>query len=347
MTISINDWKSFCRLALVAKGVAEDAADVQAQVLLFAEARGLGSHGLGLLPDYVANIEKGAVNPRPDMRVVGEGAAYALVDADNGLGAVAGVFATRVAIGKAQAAGVATVTVRNSNHFGAAAYYALAGAEAGMVAEVSSNAPPMMAPVGGRGRVLGNNPIAVAVPTGPGTAMVVDLALSKVSAGRIINAATAGEAIPRGWLLTPEGQESTDPNDYHAGGALVPLGEHKGYALALAVEALAGGLSGAGMATEVNSFRRTPDLPSRTGHLIRMTKIEAFMEREAFFARMADLKAMMESAGRVDDAVPILFPGERGSARHELALAEGLMPPALIIGRLRKMAAGLGIAFPA
>ena len=314
----------FATGVLTSAGIAQQQAEVVADVIVFADESGIPSHGTMALAHYIHHLESGGINPNPSIVTVSEGAAYAIIDADNSLGAVAAKHAASIAIAKADHAGVATVTVRNSNHFGAGAYYALMGVEAGMLGEVFSNVPPMMAPTGGKKRVLGNNPLSIAAPAGQHPNFVLDMAMSAAAGGRIIGAAAAGKSIPEGWLLDVDGAPTTDPQDFHRGGALVPFGGYKGYGLALAAEAFAGVLSGSGICTEVKSFRRDPTEPSRTGHTFRMTKIEAFLPLPEFRSRMDFLMHEMKSSPKADGVQEIMIPGEPEAVARDRSRTSGV-----------------------
>ena len=347
VSITSSALHDFSVATLVAAGIPADHAATVADVLVFADERGVASHGTMALDHYVHHLQSGGVNPSPNVRVLSEAAAYAVVDADNSLGAVAASFAIRLAIRKAGEAGLALVTVRNSNHFGAGAYYAMLAAQAGMIGEVFSNVPPMMAPTGGKRRMLGNNPLSIAVPAKAHAPLVLDMAMSAAAGGRVIGAAAAGKKIPEGWLLDADGRPTTDPQDFHRGGALVPFGGYKGYGLALAVEAIAGVLSGAGVGTQVTSFRRQPTQPSHTGHTFRVTNIAPFMPLDEFRTRMDFLIDEMKNSPKADGVDEILVPGELEERAVARSRANGIRLAGETYAALVELSSRFKIAPPA
>lgn len=336
----------FCVSALAACGLSQaDARDVAA-VLVFADKRGIASHGCSTLPGYVHHLRAGTLNPRPDVRLVSDTAACAVVDGDGGLGAITAIRCARLAVEKARACGIGCVGARNSNHFGAAAYYALIMSEAGMIGEVVSTAPPVMAPTGGRGRVLGNNPYAVAVPTRDDPALVLDMATSVAAGRKVIGAAEAGHPVPEGWLLDALGNPSTDPGDFLRGGALLPFGGHKGFGLSLVFEVLAGVLTGAGPDGPTGERTGGAPAPDGIGHLFRATDIAAFMPRDAFLDRMEGLRQRMKAARAAPGARDVVIPGERAHAEQATSDRLGVPIGQETLDALAKLASILGISPP-
>nr|WP_281394699.1 Ldh family oxidoreductase [Xanthobacter tagetidis] len=337
----------FCVRALMAGGLSEaDARDVAA-VLVFADKRGIASHGCATLPGYVHHLAAGTLNPRPDVHLVSDARACAVIDGDGGPGAVTALRCARLAVEKAKASGIGCVAARNSTHFGAGGYYALLMAQAGMIGEVISTAPPVMAPTGGQGRVLGNNPYAVAVPTRDDPALVFDMATSVAAGRKVIGSAAAGQPVPDGWLLDALGNPSTDPGDFLRGGALLPFGGHKGFGLALVFEVFAGILTGTGPDGEAMG-KATGAAPGQggTGHIFRATDVAAFMPLDAFHDRMAGLRGRMKAANRPGAAAGVILPGERAHAEAERSDRLGVPLAQETLDALTGMASALGIAPP-
>jgi LDH2 family malate/lactate/ureidoglycolate dehydrogenase len=233
----------------------------------------------------------------------------ATLDGGAGLGHVAASEATSLAIDKARKSGVAVVLVRNSNHCGALGHYALSCAEAGLIGVFVSNCPPVMTVTGSRTRVLGNGPTAYGAPNPAGVPIVFDAAMSVVAGGRIQMARERRQPVPLGWIVDADGRATTDPEDFVNGGALVPVGDHKGYGLALFGELLAGVLSGAAMAAQIGS-NLTPERPTGTGHAAIAIDIKALMPPADFATRVAELARMIKSAPTADGVEAIQLPGE-------------------------------------
>ena len=308
---------------LVHETVTEADAHVVADAIVRTELRGVHTHGLWFLPVYVSALRTGVIRARARPNVVNETPATAVVDADGSFGHVAMQFAADVAATKAVALGTATVLVKNSNHFGAAGYFALRLAESGLVSMLGSNGPPIMTVPGARGRVICNQPIAYGIPGVDGSDPIVfDIALSTVAGAKVAQADARGTDLQPGCLVTADGTATSDPGELFAGGALTPLGGHKGYGLALLVELLAGALSGAGMTSQVSSL--TGNAPTRTGHWLTVLAPGAFLEADDFASRVAWLRHHLQHATANDGVEPVRLPGERASAHEAESLAGGL-----------------------
>ncbi|HWT22747.1 MAG TPA: Ldh family oxidoreductase, partial [Solirubrobacteraceae bacterium] len=236
---------------LAGAGLEREAASTVAATLVDASLRGVDSHGVARTPIYVERLLAGGVNGRPQPRIEREQGALALMDGDAGPGQVAGVRATDHSIALAQRYGAGVVAVRNSNHYGAAGYYAIRAARAGLIGISTTNSDPLVIPFGGRDPALGTNPIAFAAPLPGGEVMCLDMATSQVAMNKVFNARDDGRPIPEGWGVDAEGRTTTDPAAVAAG---VPLGGYKGYGLAVMVEVLSGVLTGAGVAHSVGQL---------------------------------------------------------------------------------------------
>ena len=247
---------------LGALGMAEDDARVVADVLLFADARGVSSHGLAHLAFNVDLIRRGA-DPMGRPAVVGDEGGALTIDAKNAMGHVAVAFAMEQAIERARSTGVAAAAVANSNHCGAMGAYAGMAVDAGMVGIAMTNTLPSMAPWGGVERLVGNNPLAVGMPTGGDPTFLLDMSFSSVARGRLAVAAREGGGIPEGWALDSRGAPTTDPT---AGldGLLVPIGGPKGIGLSLVSGVLSSLLSGGLYGGELGSLETGP-IPGRDG----------------------------------------------------------------------------------
>lgn len=237
---------------LEAWSMTSENATLCAEHIVYADLRAIDSHGAAMMPFYHRRYESGRLSPNPDIRVVQEDSATALVDGGGGLGHLAGDFAIRVAIAKAQEAGVAAVGVRNSWHFGAAGVYASRAAENGLIAMVTTTTPtPSVIPTGGRDPRLGTNPIAFVAPGQQGKAFALDMATSTVSRGKLLDRWRRGRGIPSLWAIDTNGRPVSNGRRAFEDRRLTPLGaspegsSHKGYGLALMVEILSGLLTSA------------------------------------------------------------------------------------------------------
>lgn len=319
--------------ALTARGVPQPDAAVVADSLVDAELEGQASHGLLRLPFLLRRLDAGLINPTPRVSVVAAKASSALIDADNGLGPVAGVAAIELAVAKARAAGCAVVAVRGSNHLGAMGFYVKRGAGADALTLGFSNTPPAMAPPGGRTRFLGTNPIACGIPTS-NEPVVIDMATSQVARGRLLKAAASGTKIPIGWALDAGGRDTDDPR---AGldGSLVPLGGPKGFALSLIVEVLTGVLAGAAVGPEVAGTFQPSAIPSNVGHSFLAIDPEAF--GFDFRSRMDRLAGSIRAVAAVDAGTPVRVPGDRRRQERATRQRDGIDVDGAVIREVEEL----------
>jgi len=332
--------EEFCRHLLVRAGMTEAEAAVVAAVLVDASLEGVETHGVSRLPVYVRCLRRGRINPRPQLAVRRDGA-VALVDGDNGMGQLVGVRAMEVAVQLAREYGVGAAAVKRSNHFGAASYYCKLAARAGMVGVAFTNSSPGIPPWGGRRAYLGTNPIAFAFP-GPEYPVVVDLSSSTVARGNIILAAREGKPIPAGWALDREGRPTTDPRAALEG-AVLPVGGAKGYALALAVEVMAGILTGASFGPRVGWIYDDGLEPADVGHFFLALDIGRFLPREEFVARLGMMIREVKAVPLAEGYNEIFVPGERRFLRAQKQRLEGIPLEPGLIAELNRLAAEAGV----
>lgn len=254
-------------------GLPEEGAKAFAEVLVEAELEGLRSHGLARLPIYTAQLERGGLNPRPRMALRWVRPGLALLDADGAPGPWAALEAVAALVPVAKEQGLAAVAVRRAGHVGPLGPYVRRLAQAGLVGLAFANTPPALAP----GPVLGTNPMALGAPMEP-EPLVVDLALSVVSRGKILERAQRGEPIPEGWAVDREGRPTTDPKAALEG-ALLPIGGGKGLALAVLVEVLAGALAGDVLSSELPLPWKVPESPLYPGFLLIAVEFQGVADR--------------------------------------------------------------------
>jgi ureidoglycolate dehydrogenase (NAD+) len=269
------------RQMLAAAGMEAGEARVVAQCLVEANLRGVDSHGVLRLPQYVDALRRGVINRSPQPRIVARRGAVALVDADGGYGYRPTFQAVSVAVDLARAIGVGVVGVRNSHHFGMAASYTLRAAEAGVIGFVTTTATPTLVPPGGARACVGNNPVSWAVPRRPPRPpLVLDMALGEVAPGKIRLAAEEGRSIPPGWAYDTSGRPTPDPQEALRSRMLAPVGNHKGYGLAVIMDVLAGVLTGSpfGLRSDSHGERQ-----GAVGHLVLALDPGHFVGREQFY----------------------------------------------------------------
>jgi LDH2 family malate/lactate/ureidoglycolate dehydrogenase len=330
-----------------AVGVTPADADAIAEVLVFADLRGVESHGVQFAPRYVRGLARKLINPLPTVAVVREHGAIAVMDADNGLGFISARTAMTRAVELARVHGIGCVTVRNSNHFGPAAFYAMMALEAGMIGHATTDGPPHTVAWGARTPVLSNDPVAWAFPTAGRWPIVVDTALTGVKE-KIRLAAQRGKSIPSDWAVGPDGRPTTDPQ-VALEGALLPIGQHKGSGLIMANELLCGALAGAKFSFEVSpALVQGADHHDRwsCGHFLVAINIEAFVERGEFEARAADLAQAVRTAPKAEGVERIYMPGEPEEELTARRLTEGIPLPQTTLDALDAVAREVGAPVP-
>jgi LDH2 family malate/lactate/ureidoglycolate dehydrogenase len=323
-----------------------DAATV-VRVQIDADLTGMYSHGMRAVPTYLRRIEAGIINPQPRLRTVAEHPSAATVDGDAGPGQVVAHHAMSRCIEKARQQGIAFVTARNSNHFGAAGYYARMAANENLVGFATTNGNLVLAPVGGISPTLGNNPMAYAFPAGEEPPVVLDVATSVVAGGKIDLAAAEGDSLPAGWAMDASSQPTLDPVKASRGLG-IPLGAptagHKGFGLAFAMEILAGALSGANFGTQHTLEVESGPRPWNEGHFFCALDPALVMPLGDFTGRIDQLVRQTRAAETRLVTERPRAPGELAHARRERALADGLQLPVSIYGAIKALADDQGLS---
>lgn len=319
------DLVDFCRRCFIAVGMKADEALAVAANLVEADLRGVESHGVVRLPIYVERLAAGANNPRPEVRVVRETRTTAVVDGDNGMGQWVGMRAMEIAVAKAAREGEPSwVTVRNSNHFGAAALYAEMAVKAGMIGlAFTIGGINHMVPWGGAEAMLGNNPFAMAFPAGRERPVVLDMACSVAARGKIIVAAKEGRPIPADWAIGPDGQPTTDAR-VALEGFVAPVGGPKGYALTLAIGLMSTMLSGAAFGSEVTHMYEDMTRPQNLGHAFAALPVACFEDPETYARRMEKAVADMRGVKRAPGVERVYLPGEREALLMDARRRDGV-----------------------
>lgn len=303
--------ENFCVTVFKKIGVPADAALIAAKNLIEADLRGVYSHGVVRFPIYVKRILDGGTNAKANVRAIRQTRTTAVVDGDNGLGHYVGVRAMEMAIEKASEGDCAFVAVNNSNHFGAAAYYAEMAARKNMIGfSFTIGAINHMAPWGGAEAVLGNNPFAIAFPTREASPIVLDMACSVAARGKIIVAAKEGKPIPGDWATGPDGLPTTDAVEALKG-FVIPVGGPKGYSLTLAVGMLSTMLSGAHFGRDVGDLYEKTTTAQNSGHLFGVLPVASFDDLDAYLDRMDKGVQDIRGAKKATGVERIYLPGER------------------------------------
>ncbi|HRD58124.1 MAG TPA: Ldh family oxidoreductase [Ferruginibacter sp.] len=312
---------NFSKLVFEKMGCSNKQATEAANVLLSADLRGVDSHGVARLSGYVRLWEAQRVNAQPDIKIIHESPSTAVVDGDSGLGLVVAPFAMQVAIDKAKNAGTGWVSVQNSNHFGIAGVHAMMALEQDMIGIAMTNASALVAPTFSTEKLLGTNPIAVAIPAGKEPAFVADFATTTAANGKLEILQRKNKPAPAGWVQTKDGSQSTNANELKNGGALLPLGSdrehssHKGYMLGSIVDIFSAILSGANYGPWVPPFPAYVPMPQNMpgkgiGHFFGAMRIDAFRTAEDFKANMDQWIQRFRNAKTVAGEEKVIIPGE-------------------------------------
>ena len=316
-------------------GCPNDQAIEAANVLLSADLRGVDSHGVARLVGYLRLYEKNRINSKPQLSVVHETPSTAVVDGDAGLGLVVGPYAMRLAIEKAKNVGTGWIAVKNSNHYGIAGYHAMMALEADCIGISMTNASPLVAPTYSKERLLGTNPIAVAVPAGNEPPFVADMATTTAANGKLEILQRKNESAPLGWLQDKEGQPTQAAQGIVEGGALLPLGgdrehgSHKGFILGSIVDILSAVLSGANFGPWVPPFVSflDPDpnpVGAGIGHFFGALRIDAFRPASEFKTHMDIWIKRFRNAVTINETNKVIIPGDPERQMDQLRRKEGI-----------------------
>jgi LDH2 family malate/lactate/ureidoglycolate dehydrogenase len=293
----------------VAVGIAAVDAQVVAADLVAADLEGIASHGVMLLPMYVERINKGSVSRRSAGEVISDRGAAMVIDAGNALGQLTSRQAVKLAVARAREIGLAAVAVRNGFHFGTAGRYARMMAEHNCVGIVLSNTRPLMPAPGAAEALVGNNPIAIALPSAGDFPVEADLALSATAMGKIRLAAAAGESIPGDWAVDSQGRPTTDPAAAIKG-MLLPAAGPKGFGLAFVIDLLCGGLSEGAVGAEVRPLYGDPAEAYRCSHFFLAIHAGHFPVGERFAERVRDQAMRVSRSKRGAGVERVYAPGE-------------------------------------
>jgi len=338
-----TDLRQFARSAFITAGLSARDAAVMADSLVMSDLRGTHSHGVVRLPFLIDRLRKGGANASPDIRVVNDAPATAMLDGDRALGAITATRAMDLAMTKARSQGVGLVAATNSDFIGACAHFAMMALPHDMIGIAWTNGAPGMAPWGGRGHTIGNNPIAFAAPGGTQGPIVLDMALSVAAGGRVRLAAKRNERIPSGWMIDRDGRDTNDPGDLADGGSLLALG-YKGYGLAVFGEILCGVLTGSRILGEVPAWFAETHREVANGHMHIAIDIARFVTPADFRKRIDDLASMLKATPLIPGVDEILLPGERAWRVSREQAVDGIRLPGEVVADLGVLATALGLA---
>ena len=306
-----------------AKGASEEEAEIVATHQVKANLVGHDSHGVRHIPEYVGRIDRGHIVPGAPFVVENETPSTAVINGNWGFGFVVTERAMQIAIEKAKVHGVAAVTIRQQSHIGRLGDYPAMAIEEDMIGLITADSgagPKSVAPFGGSDRRLGTNPICIGVPSDLEAPVMIDMATSAVAAGKIALYRSRGEHVPQGWLADKDGQPTTDPNDYYAGGSILPVGAdqgHKGYGLSFMVEVLSALLTGLG-------FGLDPYARHNDGCFISVYNVEHFRPLKQFKRDVAGFAGFIKASPPAPGFSDVLYPGEIEHLTEQTRRREGI-----------------------
>ena len=329
--------RAFATRALVAAGVDEDEAALEAEVLVDADERGYDAQGLMRLPSYLGWAQKGQLRSPAQIEVRRDSPAALSLDGHDGWGAVVATKAMGMCIERAASSGACVGVIANVGHVGRLGYYVERAAAEGMIGVIALSGNPgsaTMAPWGGREARLSTNPLAIGFPYRGADPVVVDISTTQAARGRVLIAAATGQPIPDTWALDADGNPTTDPNRaLPPAGTLAPLGGHKGYALAVAVELLCGALAG-----------EYP--PASSGVFVAAIAVDAISDSETYARSVAEVDARMRSSALRPGFSEVLLPGAGSAERKRQATKAGVMMKSEVWRDVRAAAEAVGVTAP-
>jgi LDH2 family malate/lactate/ureidoglycolate dehydrogenase len=322
-------------------GMPPQDARTEAEVLIWANLRGVDSHGVLRIPSYARSVENGHMNPRPEIRVAKETPATLLIDCDHAFGPVVTVFAMQRVIEKARQAGIGWAVLRETTHQGAMGYYPLIAVEQDMAGIALVCSPPNTAPYGARVPGVHNAPIAIGVPAKKHRPLLLDMATSVAAGGKVMLARDKGIAMPEGWAIDKQGRPTTDPNLV---GALLPTGGYKGSGLAIMFESLSGLMVGNPLLGPVLSGSQRPNAQNS---VVAAIDIGVFTDVEGYKANVDTLIEGLKALPPADGFDEVLVPGEPEDRTYEQRKRDGIPLPHGTVRNLQEVAAKLEIEMPA
>ncbi len=347
---------SFAEQVFIKIGCTQKEATTATTSLLSADLRGVDSHGIARLSGYVRLWEVQRVNATPNIKIIHETPSTAVVDGDAGLGLVVAPFAMQVAIDKAKNVGTGWVSVQNSNHFGIAGIHAMMALQSDMIGIAMTNASALVAPTFSKDKMLGTNPIAVAIPAGNEAAFVADFATTTAANGKLEILQRKNKPLPKGWAQNKDGIESINAHELKEGGALLPLGgdregsSHKGYMLGSIVDIFSAVLSGANYGPWVPPFPAYIPMPTNMpgkgiGHFFGAMRIDAFRPAQEFKNDIDKWIQAFKKAAPINAAQKVIIPGEPEIAYEKERKANGIPLLDVVVKDLQSVGEKLRVHF--
>ncbi|WP_164985262.1 Ldh family oxidoreductase [Ammoniphilus sp. CFH 90114] len=304
-----RELEQFVKNVFLGVGLDEEQSDIVARHLVLANLRGVDSHGVSRVDIYAKRLDLGIVSKKTKGDIIKESSSSMLMDGQGGLGIVLATEAIQIAVEKAKETGLAVVGVRGSGHCGMLADYTMYAAQHGCISIATTNAPPSMAPWGGKVGYLGTNPLSYGIPAGNERDIIFDMATSVVARGKITIALRNNQSIPFGWAISKEGNPTNNPAEALEG-LVLPVGGPKGYGIAFLVEVLSGLFTGAAFGPYINSLYKDLDKKQNVGQFFFVMRADLFEDMDEFIGRMDQMIAEIRSLPLAEGFEKIYLPGE-------------------------------------
>lgn len=318
---------------LASVGVPLHICAVEAEVMAEADLLGVPSHGIRMLPLLMRGIREGRATANPQIKILRERTATILIDGDNGPGRYVSVQAMQYAVKRAKEFGIGVCIATRVTHWGRAHAYAYCAAQAGCVGICTTNAIPNMLGFGSLNPLLGNNPLAIAVPRGDRDPIIFDMAMSQAAVGKVGTCLREGKSVPGNWGLDASGNPTNDPSAILASGRIMPFGDHKGAGLAIMMELLTGALAGGLFSQEIAQVDKA-GLDPNTSKFFLAIDVDAFIDKERLAQRIDDFLNLLRE---MEPGLTITFPGERGWQTRDANLRDGVPIHREIVEQLKSI----------
>ena len=330
--------KDFGTKVMIRAGLEAEEAALFMENLLYADSRGVGSHGISRLINYAKRVKCGIITPGANVEVLQESAATLVLDGHNGIGAM------DLSIAKAKEVGCCVTTVRSGNHYGVGAFYSKYAAEQGMIAWVLSVSSEAVAPTGGAKAMLGTNPFSLAVPAEKQDPFDLDMATSVVARGKVVLAKKNGKQIPEGWGLDKQGVPTTDPDEILDGGFMMPFGDYKGYGIGLFIDLMCDCLAGGKNSRTTPSFWNDYDNPQDLGYFMMVIDPEKFLPLALFRQRVDAMLEEFKNCPTAPGVDRVLVPGQLEAEKERESAALGVEISDAVAAELRLVGETSGVA---
>lgn len=343
MRYDYNTLKDFGTQVMVKAGLEQDEAELFMESLLYADGRGVGSHGISRLINYSKRVKTGVITAGANIKVITEAPASLVINGNNAIGAKIGRQTIDLCMEKAKTSGCCVATVRNANHFGVASFYSQYAAQKGMIAMVFSNSEAAVAPIGGAKAMLGTNPLGIAVPAQRNDPFDLDMATSVVARGKVVLAQKEGKSIPKDWAVDKNGAPTTDPAAVLDGGCMLPFGGPKGYAISLFIDLMCSCLGGADNCRTTSHFWTDYDRPQNIGYFMLVIDPQKFMPSAQFMDRVDDMLEEFKACPTAPGVERVYIPGEIEANKLRTSAELGIELSDAVAEELRRVGEEYGV----